>query len=52
MIHEWVEDRILGEDPYNVKSIAANLIRDQYQGGATVVIAISSVEIAMWDHPW
>lgn len=49
LLHEWVEHRVLGTDPRNVETIAANLIRDQYQGGSTVMTAISGVEIAMWD---
>src|SRR5262245_4253368 len=49
LIHEWVEDRVLGEDPRDIESLASRLIRDQYQGGATVMTAISGVEIALWD---
>src|SRR2546421_10759280 len=49
LIHEWVEDRVLGADPFDVERLVGNLIRDQYQGGATVLTAISGVEIACWD---
>jgi galactonate dehydratase len=49
LIHEWVVDRVVGADPFSVEELAANLIRDQYQGGATVMTAISGVEIACWD---
>ncbi len=49
LLHEWVEDRILGSDPFDVERVIGNLIRDQYQGGATVLTAISGVEIAFWD---
>jgi len=49
LIHEWVEDRVVGADPYDVEQLASNLIRDQYQGGSTVLTAISGVEIACWD---
>jgi len=49
LVHEWVEDRIVGADPACVEAVVDNLIRDQYQGGATVMTAISGVEIAMWD---
>jgi galactonate dehydratase len=49
LIHEWVEDRILGVDPRDHDQIIANLIRDQYQGGSTVLTAISGVEVALWD---
>jgi galactonate dehydratase len=49
LIHEWVEGRVLGRDPFDVERVVGNMIRDQYQGGSTVMTAISSVEIAMWD---
>jgi galactonate dehydratase len=49
LIHEWLEDRVLGVCPFDVEALAGNLIRDQYQGGPTVLTAISSVEIACWD---
>jgi galactonate dehydratase len=46
---EWLERRVLGRDPFDVESIVGGLVRDQYQGGATVMTAISGVEIALWD---
>ena len=49
LLHEWVEGRILGSDPFDIEAVISGLIRDQYQGGATVMTAISGVEIAMWD---
>ncbi|HKB05381.1 MAG TPA: mandelate racemase/muconate lactonizing enzyme family protein [Gemmataceae bacterium] len=49
LVHEWVEDRVLGADPFDVERLAADLIRDQYQGGPTVLTAISAVEVACWD---
>jgi galactonate dehydratase len=49
LIHEWVEERVLGADPFDVEALVGRLIRDQYQGGATVLTAISGVEIACWD---
>jgi galactonate dehydratase len=49
LMHEWVEDRVLGTDPFDVERLAGDLIRDQYQGGPTVLTAISGVEIACWD---
>src|SRR5207248_11729106 len=49
LAHEWVEGRILGRDPFDIEAISGGLIRDQYQGGATVMTAISGVEIALWD---
>jgi galactonate dehydratase len=47
--HEWVEQRITGRDPFEVERLVGDMIRDQYQGGATVMTAISGVEIALWD---
>jgi galactonate dehydratase len=49
LIHEWVEGRVLGRDPFEIEAVIGGLIRDQYQGGATVFTAISGVEIALWD---
>lgn len=49
VLHEWVEDRVLGADPFDVERLAGGLIRDQYQGGSTVLTAISAVEVACWD---
>src|SRR4051794_22227962 len=49
LIHEWVEDRVLGADPFDLEALVGGMIRDQYQGGATVMTAISGVEIALWD---
>jgi galactonate dehydratase len=49
LIHEWVEGRVIGRDPFDVERVVGSMIRDQYQGGSTVMTAISSVEIAMWD---
>ncbi len=36
-IHEWVVERIIGADPFEVERLINGLIRDQYQGGATVM---------------
>jgi galactonate dehydratase len=47
--HEWVADRVLGKDPFDIEAVVGGMIRDQYQGGSTVLTAISGVEIAMWD---
>ncbi|MBM4068822.1 MAG: galactonate dehydratase [Planctomycetes bacterium] len=49
LLHEWVERRVIGRDPFDVESVVGGMIRDQYQGGATVMTAISGVEIALWD---
>lgn len=49
ILHEWVGMRIIGKDPFDVEAVIGSLVRDQYQGGSTVMTAISGVEIAMWD---
>jgi galactonate dehydratase len=49
LAHEWVEGRVLGRDPFDVEAVVGGMVRDQYQGGATVMTAISGVEIALWD---
>ena len=49
LCHEWVEGRVLGRDPFDIEAVIGELIRDQYQGGSTVMTAISGVEIALWD---
>jgi galactonate dehydratase len=49
ILHEWVKNRVLGEDPSGIERIIEDLIRDQYQGGSTIMTAISAVEIALWD---
>src|SRR3954454_1174676 len=49
LVHEWVEGRALGRDPFDVEALIGGMVRDQYQGGSTVMTAISGVEIACWD---
>lgn len=49
LLNEWVTSRIIGKDPFDIEAVVGGMIRDQYQGGATIMTAISSVEIAMWD---
>jgi galactonate dehydratase len=49
LLHDWVEPRVLGRDPFDIEDISGGMIRDQYQGGSTVLTAISGVEIALWD---
>jgi galactonate dehydratase len=49
LAHEWVEGRVLGRDPFSIEAVIGGMIRDQYQGGSTVMTAISGVEIALWD---
>jgi galactonate dehydratase len=49
LLRDWVEERLLGADPFDVEAVIGGMIRDQYQGGPTVLTAISGVEIACWD---
>ena len=49
LVHEWAEERILGVCPFDIEQVFGDLIRDQYQGGATVMTVISALEIACWD---
>src|ERR1700757_2666235 len=49
ILHEWVQNRLIGCDPFDIEATIGGMIRDQYQGGPTVMTAISAVEIAMWD---
>jgi galactonate dehydratase len=49
LVNEWVASRIIGKDPFDIEQVVGGMIRDQYQGGSTVMTAISSAEIAMWD---
>jgi galactonate dehydratase len=49
LVHEWLEERIIGVDPFDIEKVFGDLIRDQYQGGSTVLTAISGAEIACWD---
>src|SRR5262249_19656137 len=49
LLHEWVEDRVLGADPFDVERLIGGPGRGQYPGGAPVLRAISGVEIACWD---
>jgi galactonate dehydratase len=49
LLNEWVPSRLIGKDPFDIEAVIGGMIRDQYQGGSTVMTAISSVEIAMWD---
>lgn len=49
LVHEWVEGRVLGADPFDIEPVVGGMVRDQYQGGSTIMTAISGVEIAMWD---
>jgi galactonate dehydratase len=49
LLHEWVKGRVLGRDPFDIEALIGGMIRDQYQGGSTIMTAISGVEIALWD---
>lgn len=49
LLNEWVASRIIGRDPFDIEDVVGGMIRDQYQGGSTVMTAISAAEIAMWD---
>lgn len=50
LIHELFKERyVLGADPFDVESLVMRMIRDQYQGGAVAMTAISGIEIACWD---
>ena len=49
LLNEWVASRIVGRDPFDIEAVVGGMIRDQYQGGSTIMTAISGVEIAMWD---
>jgi galactonate dehydratase len=49
LLNEWVASRIMGKDPFDIEAVVGGMIRDQYQGGSTVMTAISGAEIAMWD---
>jgi galactonate dehydratase len=49
LVHEWAEARVVGQDPFEIEKVAGGMIRDQYQGGSTVMTVISGIEIAMWD---
>src|SRR5262245_18443735 len=50
LLHELFEDRyVLGANPFDVEILVQSMIRDQYQGGAVAMTAISAIEIACWD---
>ena len=49
LLNEWVASRVIGRDPFDIEAVIGGMIRDQYQGGSTIMTAISGVEIALWD---
>ena len=54
LVHEWAEERILGVCPFDIEQVFGDLIRDQYQGGATVMTVISALRSpagTLWARP-
>jgi galactonate dehydratase len=49
LLREWVAPRVVDRDPFDIEAVIGDMVRDQYQGGSTIMTAISGVEIAMWD---
>ncbi|HXW16404.1 MAG TPA: mandelate racemase/muconate lactonizing enzyme family protein [Terriglobia bacterium] len=50
LIHEFLAERyMIGANPADIEDLVSRMVRDQYQGGATVMTAISGIEIALWD---
>jgi len=49
LLNEWVASRVMSRDPFDIEAVVGGMIRDQYQGGSTVMTAISGAEIALWD---
>src|SRR5256885_13057585 len=48
LLNEWVASRIIGKDPFDIEAVARGMVRDQYQGGSTVMTPVSGARIAMW----
>jgi galactonate dehydratase len=49
VVHEWVLDKVIGADPFDIERVISGMVRDQYQGGSTIMTAISGIELAFWD---
>jgi galactonate dehydratase len=50
VLHEFFEKRyVIGANPFDVESLYHRMVRDQYQGGAVAMTAISGIEIGCWD---
>src|SRR5581483_6560130 len=49
LVEEWVAARLIGRDPFDIEDVIGGMVRDQYQGGATIMTAISGTELALWD---
>jgi hypothetical protein len=44
LVHEFLEERyLLGANPFDIKT----MVRDQYEGGSTIMTAISGVLAAI-----
>src|SRR5215831_10837887 len=44
LIHEFLEERyVLGANPFDVEKLISQMTRDQYQGGSTIMTAISGI---------
>src|SRR5258708_14773529 len=40
ILHEWVEGRIMGRDPFDIESVIAGRSPAHYQGGAPLLTAV------------
>jgi galactonate dehydratase len=49
LVEEWVAARVIGRDPFDIEDVIGGMVRDQYQGGSTIMTAISGTELALWD---
>jgi len=50
VFHEFFEKRyVIGANPFHIEDLTRRMIRDQYQGGAVAMTAISGIEIGCWD---
>src|SRR4051812_50144154 len=39
LLHDWVEERIIGVDPFDLESLCGGAVRDHYPGGPPGVAA-------------
>ncbi|MFN8007299.1 MAG: hypothetical protein U0V70_09800 [Terriglobia bacterium] len=45
LVHEFLHDRyVIGANPFDIEDLVTRMVRDQYQGGSTVMTAISAVK--------
>jgi galactonate dehydratase len=50
LIREFLAERyVVGANPCDIEDLVSRMVRDQYQGGTTIMTAISGIEIALWD---